>query len=244
MSSTGDHGRPEAGTWTPRRPHAGRLVSGRPLTPAVAPVTWLQFVRRKVVLVLIAQAAASAMAWAEPVRPGDILEITVAARPDLARLRTVQTTGVIWMPRLSEVVVAGLTPDEIGSRLTALLARYEPMRPTVTVQIARDLDPFVRVLGAVNKPGRHELKGRMRLFDVLLAAGGFTARASGEVRVERREGTFRDGTSVRRFRLPRGSPTPDALAELEAILNGGDIVTAAVEEAFPDDSVVVEPRHL
>jgi protein involved in polysaccharide export with SLBB domain len=164
------------------------------------------------------------------VRPGDVLEVTVAGRPELSRLRTVQTTGVIWMPRLAEVPVEGLTPAEIGTRLTRTLARHEPARPVVTVRIAEDREAFVQVSGAVTRPGRHKLGDRRRVLDVLLQAGGFTAEASGALLVERREGTFADGTATRRFHLTPGRPTPEALAELETLLHGGDVVTVAAQE--------------
>ena len=161
------------------------------------------------------------------VGPGDVLEVTVAGRPDLARLPTVQTTGVIWIPQLSEVRVEGLTPAEIGKKLTEMLARHEAARPVVTVTVKEYQSQFVWVRGEVNKPGRKAFKGGMRLMDVLLEAGGFAARASGEILVQRKEGTFADGNAVRRFRFPRTGPTPDALAELETVLNRDDVVTAA-----------------
>ena len=175
------------------------------------------------------------------VRAGDVLEVTVAGRPDLSRLRTVQTTGAIWMPRLLEVPVEGLTPGEIGAMLTRMLARQEPACPVVTVEITDDGEGFVRVAGAVSRPGRRKLGDRRRLLDVLLQAGGFTADASGAVLVERREGTFADGTSVRRFRLTPGRPTPESVAELETLLRGGDVVTASANEFVTVKGEVVRP---
>jgi polysaccharide export outer membrane protein len=111
----------------------------------------------------------------------------------------------------------------------------------VTVRLAPDESPFVQVMGAVHRPGRHRLEGRRRLFDVLLAAGGFTTQASGAVHIQRAQGTFADGTSERRFRLPAGSPTPDALGELAATLNAGDVVTAALEKYVTVKGQVVRP---
>lgn len=194
-------------------------------------------------LILLAQAPASPTPGAAAYRvgPGDVLEVTVAGRPDLARLPTVQTTGMIWMPRLSEVRVEGLTPTEIGTKLTGLLARYEPAHPEVTVSVKEYQSQSFWVVGEINKPGRKTLKGRMRLQDALLEAGGFTARASGEVLVERKEGTFADGTTVRRFRFRRAGPTPDSLAELETVIERGDVVTASVARYVTVAGEVVRP---
>ena len=46
------------------------------------------------------------------VGPGDILEVTVAGRPQLARLPTVQTTGMIWMRPTASI--AGRLCDGAG----------------------------------------------------------------------------------------------------------------------------------
>jgi polysaccharide export outer membrane protein len=194
-------------------------------------------------LILFAQAPAPPTPAAAGYRvgPGDVLEVTVAGRPDLARLPTVQTTGMIWIPHLSEVRVEGMTPTEIGTKLTGLLARYEPSHPEVTVSVKEYQSQFIWVLGEINKPGRKPLKGRVRLQDALLEAGGFTARASGEVLVERKEGTFADGTTVRRFRLPRAGPTPESLAELETVLETGDVVTASASRYVTVAGEVVRP---
>jgi polysaccharide biosynthesis/export protein len=178
-------------------------------------------------LAVLAQVPASPPAAAYRVAPGDVLEVTVAGRPELARLPTVQTTGVIWIPRLSEVSVEGLTPIEIGVKLTELLARHEPARPAVTVRVAEYQGQFVWVMGEINKPGRKALKDRRRLVDALLEGGGFTALASGEVLVERKEGTFEDGSTALRLRFPRSGPTPSGLAELEMVLKRGDVITAS-----------------
>jgi polysaccharide export outer membrane protein len=188
-----------------------------------------------------APASPSPVAAAYRVGPGDVLEVTVAERPDLARLPTVQTTGTIWMPHLAEVRVEGLTPTEIGTMLTVLLARYEPSHPEVTVSVKDYQSQFVWVVGEISKPGRKTIKGRMRLQDALLEAGGFTARASGEVLVERKEGTFADGTTARRFRFARPGPTPESLAELETVLERGDVVTASVSRYVTVAGEVVRP---
>jgi polysaccharide export outer membrane protein len=156
-------------------------------------------------------------------------------------LRTVQTTGTVWMPRLGEVRVQGLTPAEIGTQLTELLARVDPARPAVTVTVVEEQTSFVKVAGAVNKPGRHPLAGGRRLLDVLLAAGGFTSEASGEVVVQRHQGTFADGAAVQRFHFPRGDVSQAVVAALETALNKGDVVTASATEYVIVSGAVARP---
>lgn len=192
-------------------------------------------------LLIAVTVAADDPAAAYRVGAGDVLEITVAGRPDLARLPTVQTTGGIWLPRLKEVRVEGLTVSEIARKLTGLMARVEPGRPEVGVAVKEYRSQFVWVGGEVNRPGRKAYRGGLRLVDVLLEVGGFTANASGEVVVRRQQGTFPDGSAVQRYRFPRGGPTPDAVAGLQTVLHRDDVVTAALAGYFTLSGAVVRP---
>ena len=180
---------------------------------------------------LLAAAGTAETVEREVVHAGNVLEISVAGRPDLDRLRIVGTTGAIWAPPLGEVPVAGLTPEKVGLVLADLIGRQEGRPAAVTVRVLDDSPAVVRVAGAVPRPGPQTLGASRRLIDVLLAAGGLTTGASGEVVVERREGSFEDGTTVRRVHLPPGEPTPEALAALATPLARGDLVTV-----IPDDA--------
>jgi polysaccharide export outer membrane protein len=161
------------------------------------------------------------------VGPGDILEVAVAGRPDLSRLPTVQTTGTIWLPLLDEVPVAGLTMRQVETRLAELLGAHGLLGARVEVVVKEYQSQLAWVVGTVNRPSRVPLNGRTRLVDALLAAGGFAAGASGEVLVERREGTFPDGSTARRFRFdPAGLGSPELQQDLTLLLQNGDIITA------------------
>src|SRR5207249_9937087 len=100
---------------------------------------------------------------------------------------------------------------------------------------------FVFRDGEVNWAGRRSLKGSLGLVVALLEAGGFTARATGEVLVQRQDGTFEDGSAVRRFRFPRTGPAPGGLAELETVLRSGDVVTASLGRYVTLAGEVVHP---
>jgi protein involved in polysaccharide export with SLBB domain len=81
----------------------------------------------------------------------------------------------------------------------------------------------------------------MRVLDALVEAGGFTTRASGEVRLQRREGTFEDGSTVHRLRIARTGRTSGGPAELETALRRGDIVTAALARYVTVTGEVLHP---
>ena len=166
---------------------------------------------------------------------GDVLDVTVFDNPELSRAAPVQTNGTITLPLLGDVVAGGLTVPEIQRKVEALLARDYLVDPEVEVRVKEYNSQFVFLVGEVNKPGRHPLRGRTRLIELLVEAGGFTPRASGEVVITRADSTFEDGTRSRRLRLGSGTPTPEEQANLEVVLENGDIISAS-----PKFFVVVE----
>jgi polysaccharide export outer membrane protein len=161
------------------------------------------------------------------VGPGDVLEITVFGNDDLTRTPTVQPSGVIALPLLGEVPVGGLSVAEVQRKLTTLLARDFLVNPQVEVRVKEYQSQSVSVVGEVNSPGRKPLRGRTRLIDVLLEAGGFRPTASGEVIITRLEGSFADGARTMKLRFAGGAPSPQDQINLELPLQNGDIITAS-----------------
>jgi len=157
---------------------------------------------------------------------GDVLEVIVFGNDDLSRTTTVQNNGAISLSLLGEVSVAGLTVAEAKQKLMSLLSRDFLVNPQVDVRIKEYQSQFVTVLGEVNSPGRKGLRGRTRLIDVLVDAGGFTPRASGEVAINRAEGTFDGGTRTLRVRFGSASPSALDQVNLELVLRNGDTITA------------------
>ena len=158
---------------------------------------------------------------------GDVLEVTVFGNEDLSRVSTVQPAGTITLPLLGEVPVAELTVTEIKRKLTTLLARDYLVNPQVEVKVREFQSQAVTVLGEVNAPGRKPLRGRTRLIDVLVEAGGFTPRASGEVQISRSDGQFESGERLLRVRFSGSNPSPQDQINLDLPMRNGDIVTAS-----------------
>jgi polysaccharide biosynthesis/export protein len=167
--------------------------------------------------------------------PGDVLEVTVLGNADLSRTATIQPSGTIGLPLLNEVAVAGLTVAEVQRNLTSLLGKDFLVNPQVEVRVKEYNSQFVLVVGEVNTPGRKALRGSTRLIDLLVEAGGFTPRASGDVIITRAEGAFEDGTKTIRMRLARGQFSVSEYLSLEMPMRTGDIVTA-----LPRSYVTVE----
>jgi polysaccharide export outer membrane protein len=174
--------------------------------------------------------------------PGDVLEVTVFGNEDLSRTTTVQPSGAVTLALLGEVQVAGLTVPEVKARVTSMLGRDFLVNPQVEVAIREYQSQFVTIIGEVNTPGRKPLRGRTRLVDALIEAGGFTPRASGELTISR-PGGFEGGQSTMRLRLGGETMTPQEQIALELPLRTGDIVTASAKQYVTVEGEVSRPNR-
>jgi len=187
--------------------------------------------------------SASPMGGDYRIGPGDVLDIAVFDNNDLSRTPTVQTSGAIALPLLGEVPVVGLTVAEVKQKLTTLLARDFLVNPQVEVKVKEFQSQFVSVVGEVNSPGRKPLRGRTRLIDVLIEAGGFTPRASGEIAITRIEGSFDGGAKTLRLRLGGGPLTPQDQVNLEVALQNGDLIAASAKYYVTVEGEVSHPNR-
>lgn len=172
---------------------------------------------------------------------GDVLDVQVLGHPDLSRSATVQTNGNIALPLLGEVPVGSLSVSEIKAKLTSLLARDYLVSPQVEVDVKEYSSQFVTVLGEVNQPGRKPLRGRTRLLDALLDAGGFKPTASGDVIISRVEGTFAGGEHALHIHLGGSTPTVQDQVNLEVPLRNGDLITASQKYYVTVEGEVARP---
>jgi polysaccharide biosynthesis/export protein len=107
------------------------------------------------------------------VGPEDQLDITVYGQDNLTRTLRVNGRGVIVMPLVGSVKVAGKTPQEIEEQLMELYGARFLVNPQITVGVKEYRHQRVAVTGAVARPGSFELIGPRTLMEVLAMAGGF-----------------------------------------------------------------------
>lgn len=111
------------------------------------------------------------------VEAGDKLRIVIqdltAANGDYI----VEDGGMISLPYIKQVGVAGKTFREIEQNIAAILLRQGIMSGDPVVNVAAvELRPFY-VVGEVNKPGEFSFRQGMTVLSALSAAGGYTYRA-------------------------------------------------------------------
>jgi polysaccharide export outer membrane protein len=112
------------------------------------------------------------------VGPEDLLGILIFGQDRLSRELRVNGQGEIAMPLVGVVKVAGLTPQQIETRLEELYNAQFLVNPQVTVVVKEFRYQRVSVTGAVAKPGIYELIGPRSLLEVLSLAGGLVSQAA------------------------------------------------------------------
>jgi len=118
--------------------------------------------------------------------PGDLLEIGVYNVPELSTKARVGNSGDIYLPLIDYVHVGDLTVEEAQAVIEKRLAGGGFVRnPHVTIFLDESTSQGVTILGEVVKPGIYPALGDRRLYDLISAAGGFTASAGRKVSVVR-----------------------------------------------------------
>jgi protein involved in polysaccharide export with SLBB domain len=119
---------------------------------------------------------------------GDQLDVKFFYNPELNEQVTVRPDGRISLQLVHELVVAGLTPDELTGSLTK---KYAPelKKPEITVIVRSFGGHKIYVDGEVNKSGMFPLMGFMTVLQAISQAGGVkdTARTSEVVIIRRGE---------------------------------------------------------
>lgn len=112
------------------------------------------------------------------IRPGDEIELLVWEQPSFNTLTSVSRLGTVAIPLLGEVVVAGLTKDELERNLKRDLTEYIRGEINLTVSIRNTDDLLVSVFGMVERPDNYPIVDQTTIFRILSTAGGPTEFAN------------------------------------------------------------------
>jgi len=118
--------------------------------------------------------------------PGDLLEVGVYNVPELTTKARVGNSGDVYLPLIDYVHVGDLTVEEAQALIEKRLEDGGFVRNAhVTLFLDESASQGVTILGEVQKPGIYPAIGDRRLYDLISAAGGFTASAGRKVSVIR-----------------------------------------------------------
>jgi polysaccharide export outer membrane protein len=106
---------------------------------------------------------------------GDKLKVTVFGEPDLSREFQIDGGGSISFPLIGQLLIKGLTIQQVEKRMVEKLKDGYLVDPSVTVEVL-NYRPFY-ILGEVNKPGQYEYVNGITLYNAVAMAGGYTYRA-------------------------------------------------------------------
>jgi protein involved in polysaccharide export with SLBB domain len=115
-------------------------------------------------------------------RVGDIIELRLSGVPveestAFNAIYTIDDQGMVNLPYINQVKVAGLLPNEIQQAIQNRLMEAKIFtHPTITIQ--QSTPRFVNINGEVRAPQRVPYTADMTLITVIDAAGGFTDYAN------------------------------------------------------------------
>jgi protein involved in polysaccharide export with SLBB domain len=161
--------------------------------------------------------------------PADEIAVRVRLEPDYSIERAkISPDGRVFHPLLGDVVVGGLTVEQLIKKLRQDLSRYIK-EPEVSVQLLEAKSAKIGVLGEVSRPGIFIMSEPLTVLDAITMAGGFA-----------RTGSRSNVTLVRQGRNGRYQ---NLVVDVKKLLAG----KADVEENLPlqpGDTVIVHGNFL
>jgi polysaccharide export outer membrane protein len=116
---------------------------------------------------------------------GDSMTITVYHTPDLSGSGTVRPDGVITMPLIGDLPVAGKTPSQVREEMKRRLAAYIKADAVINVTLSGFNSYRYVVTGNVNHAGALTQKWYVTVSEALAQAGGLSKFAGDRIIVYR-----------------------------------------------------------
>jgi polysaccharide export outer membrane protein len=162
----------------------------------------------------------------------DVLQIMINGISELNRQVVVSNSGKIHVPQLGVLSVAGLTTNELQSRIADLLIQRQLVKkPSVLVSVQETRGQTVYILGEVMQPGQYVLKRDLRIMDLMSLGMGLGEGASRVAYLYRRKETDvgpveaeTDGSAYECITIDLGKLFEEQTPELNLPLRGGDML--------------------
>ena len=149
----------------------------------------------------------------------DLLEFDVFGVPDMKRTVRVNSTGMVSLPLIGAVPLAGLTAQQAEALLAQRYGEKYLQNPNVSIFIKEFTTQRVTIEGAVIKPGIYPVTGQITLLRALALAGGYVQYADQETVMLYRMGP--DGKQVTQsFNLEqvRAGEVPDPIVVSDDVI--------------------------
>lgn len=161
--------------------------------------------------------------------PQDSLNIRVVDMEELGEEPyPIDLRGNVTLPRIGRVHASGLTVEQLQVNLTQKFKEYL-QEPIVSINVAEFHSQPVSILGAIETPGVHQIRGNKTLFEVISEAGGLKDDAGNKITITRQtvNGTL---------------PLPNAVTDPSGRFSIADLNIRSVMSAKnPQDNIPVKP---
>ncbi|KFG89580.1 Polysaccharide export protein [Sphingobium herbicidovorans NBRC 16415] len=187
---------------------------------------------------------APALASDYRISPDDVLRVQVYHEPGLS-LEDAQVTaaGMVRMPLIGDVPVAGLSAGEASDVIAGRLGERYLVSPQVTIFVKKAVGRRITVDGEVREPGLFPIDGRLGLLQAIAMAKGPTRLASlKQIVVVRQADGMRKAAMFDLSAIRRGeAPDPEILpgdtiivgsSRAKAILGGTLLALPAIGAGF------------
>lgn len=104
--------------------------------------------------------------------PNDLIDIEVYGVTELKRTVRVNSSGLVTLPLIGSMAVAGMTAQQAEAAIAARYAEKYLQDPQISVFIREFTTQRVTIEGAVAKPGIYPLTGQITLLRAMALAGG------------------------------------------------------------------------
>jgi polysaccharide biosynthesis/export protein len=164
--------------------------------------------------------------------PGDQVVIRVLDLEEIGENPfRVDMRGNINLPLAGRIHAGGLSVEELEAAVATSLKKYL-QDPVVTVSIFEFSSQPVSVIGAVNNPGVHQIRGSKTLFEIISEAGGLKNEAGNSIKITRR----RENGDI---------PLPGAVADASGEFSVAEVSVKSVMEARnPRENIRIQPNDV
>jgi polysaccharide export outer membrane protein len=100
-----------------------------------------------------------------------VLSVVFWREKEMSADVTVRPDGKISLPLLNDVVAAGLTPEQLRTRISGQAGNFV-QDPQATVVVKAINSRKVYITGQVEKPGSYPLTSRLSVMQLIATAGG------------------------------------------------------------------------
>ncbi len=117
--------------------------------------------------------------------PGDRVTVSLGSLKEIEiRPALIELDGTVDLEYAGRIQAAGLSTADLARKVEERLAKVI-REPHVTVEVTEYGSQPVSVLGAVNRPGVHQIRGRRNLVEVLALAEGMRPEAGNFINITR-----------------------------------------------------------